>query len=224
MKQSKAGKGVWVIIPAYNEQKHIGPVVKSAKSFVDNVVVVDDGSRDKTSEVAEKSRVTVLKHVVNLGKGSALKTGCEYAIQKGAEKIISLDADGQHKPEQIPVFLNKLKNKDVVFGYRTFDKKMPFVFRVGNSIINYMTKLIFGIELKDTQCGYRAFRVKAYRKIKWDSNDYRMESEMVVNTARHNLRYSELPIDTIYADRYKGTTFIDGIKITLNLLWWKLVK
>jgi glycosyltransferase involved in cell wall biosynthesis len=217
-------KSVWIIIPAYNEQRHVGSVITGAKKFSENVVVVDDGSRDRTSEIAKAKGVVVLRHIVNLGKGNALKTGCDYALLKGAERIVVIDADGQHRPAQIPDFLSALRGRDIVFGYRTFNKKMPFVLRVGNSIISYMTKHIFGIELRDTQCGFRAFTAKAYKKIRWDSSDYRMESEMVMHTAKHRLKHREIPIETIYADRYKGTTLTDGIKITLNMLWWKLTK
>lgn len=220
----KLASKVWVVIAAYNEQKHIGAVIDAAKKVHSNIVVVDDGSRDKTFDIAKQKGADALRHVVNLGKGNALKTGCEYALLQGAEEIVVLDADGQHKPEQIPEFLKELKGKGVVFGYRKFSSKMPLVFRFGNSLLNHTTKLLFGIDIKDTQCGYRAFTASAYKKIKWDSNDYRMESEMIVNVAKHNVRYTELGIETIYADKYKGTTFIDGIKITLNLIWWKLTK
>ncbi len=214
----------WVIIPAYNEQRHIGSVISGAKMFADNIAVVDDGSRDRTSEIARQKGAIVLKHAVNLGKGNALKTGCDYALRKGADRFVAIDADGQHRPEQIPEFLKALNGKDIVFGYRTFNRRMPFLFRIGNTVIGHVSKMLFGIELRDTQCGYRAFTAQAYRKIRWDSSDYRMESEMVMRVARHKLKYSELAIDTIYADRYKGTTLMDGVKITFNLLWWKLTK
>jgi len=213
---------VWVIIPAHNEEKHIEKVIKKAKNFAKNILVVDDGSNDKTSFVAEKSGVFVLKHIVNLGKGAALKTGCEYAIKKGAEKIVVLDADGQHDPKEIPEFVKALDNADIVFGYRRLNRNMPFVLRYGNWFIFFMTKLLFGLKIIDTQCGYRAFTLNAYNKIKWDAVDYSMESEIVANTGKAHLKYSQIPIETIYSDKYKGTTVIDGIRIVLNMVWWKL--
>jgi len=212
----------WVIIPAHNEEKHIEKVIKKAKNFAKNILVVDDGSNDKTSFVAEKSGVFVLKHIVNLGKGAALKTGCEYAIKKGAEKIVVLDADGQHDPKEIPNFVNALKKADIVFGYRRLNKKMPFVLRYGNWFIFFMTNLLFGLKIVDTQCGYRAFKSKVYNKIKWNAQDYSMESEIIANAGNHHLKYSQIPIETIYSDKYKGTTVIDGIKIVLNMVWWRL--
>ena len=189
---------VWVVIPAHNEEKHIGGVIKKAGKFTNNILVVDDGSKDKTSAVAEKSGAFVLKHIVNLGKGAALKTGCEYAIKNGAEKIVVLDADGQHDPNEIPNFVNSLNKADIIFGYRRLNKNMPFVLRYGNWFIFFMTKLLFGLKIVDTQCGYRAFKVKVYNKIKWDAHDYSMESEMIANTGKHHLKYNQIPIETIY--------------------------
>jgi len=214
----------WIIIPANNEEKNIAEVVKKSKKFSEKVVVVDDGSQDKTLFIAEKSGAFVLKHIVNLGKGAALKTGCEYAVKKGAEKIVVLDADGQHDPKEIPEFVKALDNVDIVFGYRRLNKKMPFVLRYGNWFIFFMTKLLFGLKIADTQCGYRSFTADAYNKIKWDAADYSMESEMIANAGKAHLKYSQIPIETIYSDKYKGTTVIDGIRIVLNMVWWRLTR
>ena len=215
---------VWVIIPAHNEEKHIEKVIKEAKRFANNILVVDDGSKDKTSVIAENSGAFVLNHIVNLGKGAALKTGCEYAIKEGAEKIVALDADGQHDPKEIPKFVKALDKADIVFGYRRLNKSMPLVFRYGNWFIFFMTKLLFGLKIVDTQCGYRAFRSEVYNKIKWNSNDYSMESEMIANTGKAHLKYGQIPIETIYSDTYKGTTVLDGIRIVLNMVWWKITR
>lgn len=220
MKQHK----IWLVIPAYNEQKYLGSIIKKARSYVKNIVVVDDGSSDKTYEGAEKAGVVVLRHIVNLGKGCTLKTGCDYAISKGADIIVAMDADSQHKPEDIPRFLKSLHGKDIVFGYRSLNKGMPLILRLGNNFINDATKVLYGLGLKDTQCGFRAFTKEAYKKIRWKAKDYVMESEMIANAGKHNLKYSEIPIETIYSDRYKGTTVFDGIKIVWNLIWWKLSK
>jgi len=213
---------VWVVIPAHNEDSHIEEVIKNTKKFAKNILVVDDGSKDKTSAIAERSGAFVLRHIVNLGKGAALKTGCEYAIKKGAEKIIVLDADGQHDPKEIPEFVKALDNADIIFGYRRLNRKMPFVLRYGNWFIFFMTKLLFGLKIIDTQCGYRAFKSDTYNKIKWDAQDYSMESEMIAKTGKAHLKYSQIPIETIYSDKYKGTTVIDGIRIVLNMVWWRL--
>lgn len=213
---------IWIILAAYNEEKHIGKVIDKTKKFCPNIIVVDDGSRDKTYDIARRKKVVVLRHVVNLGKGSASKTGCDFALKKGAETIILMDADGQHEPEEIPFFLKKLKNKDIVFGYRKFTKTMPIVFRFGNNVINTATRILYGIKLKDTQCGYRAMTANAYKKVRWNSTDYAMESEMIANAGKHRLKYGEAQVETIYSEKYKGTTVVDGIKIVLNMLLWRL--
>jgi len=212
----------FVIIPAHNEQKHIPSVIKGVKKYSDNIIVVDDGSTDKTSDVAKKEGVSVLSHVVNLGKGAALKTGCEYALRKRAKRLIFIDADGQHQPQDIPRFLNALKEADIVFGSRALNKRMPFLLKFGNWFINQTNNLLFGVNLRDTQSGYRAMTSEAYDKIKWKSTSYSVESEMVANTGKKRLKYKEIPIRTIYSDKYKGTTVVDGVKIVLNMVWWKL--
>jgi UDP-N-acetylglucosamine---dolichyl-phosphate N-acetylglucosaminyltransferase len=212
----------WVIIPAYNESERISPVISQVKKYCSNIIVVDDGSRDNTFDVAEKHKVYVLKHIVNMGKGSALKTGCDFALKKGAKFLVAIDADGQHDPDMVPIFLKSLDNNDIIFGYRSFSKNMPGILRFGNNFINFVTKVLYGISLKDTQCGYRAFTVSAYKKIRWSSTDYAMESEMIANAGKHKLKYSELKIKTIYADRYKGTTVLDGVKIVLRMISWRL--
>ncbi|MFT4343313.1 MAG: glycosyltransferase family 2 protein [Candidatus Woesearchaeota archaeon] len=217
-------KHVWVIIPAYNEGSRIKPVITETKKYCKNIVVVDDGSRDDTVKVAESTGVTVLKHALNLGKGGALKTGCDYAVTNGAEVLIAMDADGQHEPSEIPALLEKLKGKDIVFGYRSLSGQMPFVFRFGNAVINTVIHILYGIKLRDTQCGYRVFTASAYHKIRWQALDYTLESEMIANVGKHRLKYREHRIRTIYADRYKGTTVLDGVKIVLNMIIWRLRK
>ena len=215
---------IWVIIPAYNEEKLIGKVIKKTKRYINNIVVVDDGSKDKTYDVAVRAKVNSLKHIVNLGKGAAIKTGCEFAIKNGAELLILLDADAQHDPNAIPNFLKCLKNADIVFGYRKPSKQMPLILRYGNCFINKATKLLYNIDLRDTQCGYRALTKKAYKKIKWEASDYSLESEIIANVGKKRLKYKEIPIQTIYSDKYKGTTVLDGIKIVLNMIWWKITR
>ena len=109
-------KKIFAIIPAYNEEKHINKVVKQTKKYVDNVIVVDDGSKDKTKAAASKAKAIVLRHLVNLGKGASLKTGCDYAVKNNADIMIVIDADAQHDPDEIPKFLETIKNCDVVLA------------------------------------------------------------------------------------------------------------
>ncbi len=212
---------VAIVIPARNEERTIADVISSARTYGD-VIVVDDGSDDGTYEIAIQHGATVLKHVVNLGKGAALKTGCEYALMNGASSIVTIDADAQHDPKLIPTFLMRIKNCDIVFGYRMFSQAMPFVFRFGNRFINLCARILYGVDLRDTQCGYRCFTSDAYQKIRWRSYDYAVESEMITHVGRRKMRYAQVPVRTIYLDRNKGTTILDGIKIVAKMLWWRV--
>ncbi len=221
--QANMKNNFYVIIPAHNEGKRILDVIEKTKEYAENIVVVDDGSKDDTYNVAKKTGVDVLKHIINLGKGAALKTGCDYAIKQGAMKLIAMDADGQHDPSEIPNFMETLNDVDVVFGYREL-KKVPLILKFGNWFINQSIKLLYGLDLKDTQGGYRAFRSSSYKKIRWCASDYSMESEMVANVGKYGLKYKEIPIKTVYNDKYKGTTILDGIKIVFNMVLWKIKK
>jgi len=109
-----------------------------------------------------------------------------------------------------------------VLAYRKLNKKMPVILKVGNWFINKTINFLYGIKIKDSQCGYRAFTLKAYKKLRWRATDYSMESEMIAKIGKYKLHYTEIPIETIYSDKYKGTTILDGIKIVFNLFLWKL--
>ncbi|MCB9358464.1 glycosyltransferase family 2 protein [Candidatus Woesearchaeota archaeon] len=217
------GQDEWVIMPCYNEEKNIVPVIRDTLKFSKNLVVVDDGSKDNTYQAALDNckNAYVLRHSINLGKGAALKTGVEFAIKKGAKKFVFIDSDGQHEPKEIPKFLKLLDDHDIVFGFRKLNKNMPAIFRIGNTALNTGIFFLFGIRLHDTQSGYRAMTVDAYRKIRWKSTTYTVESEMIANTGKKKLRYCEIPINTIYANRHKGTTVLDGIKIMFDMLLFR---
>lgn len=216
------------VIPARNEAKRIGAVIERTLPFVDQVIVVNDGSTDDTLAVVQSlqsSKVIVLHHQVNLGKGAALKTGCDAAVRLKADQIICLDADGQHNPTSIPAFLAALNagDTDIVFGMRAFNSKMPMMMLVGNQLLSECIKWFFKVMVHDTQSGFRAFTAVAYQRLRWHSTGYEAETEMIVRTGQYQLRYTEVDIDTIYHDSYKGTTVLDGIKIFLHILRWKFI-
>ncbi len=214
----------FVIIPARNEEKKIAEVISRAKNFAGRIIVVDDGSKDGTSREAEKLGVTVLRHKVNLGKGAALKTGCDYALSQGAERMIVMDADGQHRPEDIPKFLSALQDHQIVFGARQMPKSMPLVLRLGNGVINQILKILYRLKIEDSQCGFRAFTAETYRRIRWEAQDYYVETEMLIKAGKNRLKHATIPIETIYADNYKGTTVLDGVVIVMKMIGWRLIK
>jgi len=218
---------VFVVIPGHNESKHVASVIKDAKNRgFQNILFVDDGSKDDSSKKAKEAGAIVLRHKINLGKGAAVKTGCDYALKEKADIVCLMDSDGQHKARDLKRLLDKLiKTKsDIAFGYRSLNKNMPLVTKFGNWFINTTTKLIQGIKLRDTQSGMRCFTRKAYKKLRWTANDYSMESEMIANAAKNRLKYTEEKIDTVYLDSFKGTTVLDGIKIVINIFKYRLIR
>lgn len=213
----------FVIIPAHNEEKNISKVIVDAKKQSSNIIVVDDGSTDKTYDIALKSSVIVLRHVLNLGKGAALRTGTEYALREGADIVVYIDSDGQHNPSDMPRLLKALKNHDIVFTYRDLGSvQMPATKKLGNWVLNTLSKKLFNIRIKDTQCGYKIIKTSAYKKMDLISNDYLIESEIVAKVGMHNLEFTQEPIATIYADKYRGTNVFHGMSIAMRMLWWKV--
>lgn len=221
-------KKIYVIIPAYNEEQRIGKVIGDVKKYKLPIIVVDDGSSDNTFEVAKSQRVNVVRHKINMGssKGAALKTGIEAAIKLGADAVILMDSDGQHRAKDIPKFVKKISSDkyDIVFGSRNTAYGVPIVRFMGNKIGSILVSVLFGIYVSDLLCGFRALTVDAYEKIKWDSIRYGVETEMVVRTAKNGLNYCEVPVATLYLDKYKGVTILDSIGILFDVLRWKMTK
>jgi len=217
---------ITIIMPAYNENHRLTDLLKKIRKMtaVMDVVVVDDGSlipvKSKTIP-----KITVLRHEINLGKGAAMKTGAEFAFSHNAEAVIFMDSDGQHDPQELVKFINKLnEGYDIVFGSRRPSLDTPLVRLVGNKFASAYMNLVFGVFIKDILSGYRGLTYRAYKQLKWESSKYGVETEMIARLGRHphSLRYIELPIETIYIDKYKGVTVIDALKILINSIWWKL--
>ena len=214
------------IIPAFNEYERLQGVIREVITLVDHVVIVDDGSRYVLQKRLEKNQaVTVIRHIINLGKGAALKTGVLWAIQHQFEVAVFIDADGQHDPREIPTLMLPIleSRSDIVFGVRKFQGRMPFVARFGNLVLTKAMQLLYRIRVDDTQSGYRAMRLSVFEKISWNSPRYAVETEMIVNAGKHHVPFAQVPIATIYHDKYKGTTIIDGIRIMINMLAWKIL-
>ena len=219
-------KDTWIIIPAYREGKRIADVVKRVKKQgFSNVVVVDDGSPDKTREKAEAAGAIVLRHIINMHKGASMLTGSVFALKNGAKALVFVDGDGQHAPEEIPLFLKELNaGHDIVFGARRESKKMPFQRRLGKLLVRNAVRILYDISLHDVLCGYRAMTQKGFQKVKWTSRDYNVECEMVAMAGKKNLKYKEITISTIYHNKYKGVTMLHGFGFLWKLLWWKVAK
>jgi glycosyltransferase involved in cell wall biosynthesis len=217
-------------VPVFNEEQRVIQTIKNILKYSGYpVVVIDDGSTDKSYSILRKTflkdrKVVLLKHVINLGKGAAMKTGVEKAWELGGEAVIFLDADGQHDPKMIPRFAKELRTNQIVFGYRALDSKMPTVRRWGNYLASYVVKVLFGIHKKDLLSGYLGFRKEVYNKIYWQSNRYGIETEMATRIGRYHLPFKEIKIDTIYVDKYKGVSLIDAVRIFMQIPFWYFTK
>jgi len=217
------------VIPAYNTEKTIGNIIKRTKKYVDRVIVVDDGSSDNTYQEAKKAGADyILRHSINRGVGAATKTGTIVALKNDAGIVITLDSDLQHDPENILRFIEclKEKNTDIVIGSRFLgdNKEMPLIKKIGNSGLNFLAGLLFGIKSTDTQSGFRAYDRKALEKINFELDSYAICTEILKEAKKHNLRVEEIPIDAIYPEELSGTTITAGFKIMIDMLLRKVTR
>lgn len=213
----------WIIIPGINEEKYIETVLKKVSQHTKNIIVVDDGSKDKMPTIARKYTSHVLSHSVNLGKGAALKTGCEYAFKNlKADAVIFMDSDDQHDPEELTLFYEALKNSEVVFGVRSFDEKMPLLRIMMNRLASAVIFFLFGSYIPDIPSGYNAFTKKAYQKLNWDSSDYSVEMEIAARTAKYKVPFTTVQIKTIYHDLERGMTILDSLRMITKILSWRV--
>ena len=213
---------VVVLLPAYNEEAVIGPVIESAKAHADEVVVIDDGSSDGSARIAREHGAIVLRHVLNRGLGAALGTGFLYARQHGADVAVTLDADGQHDPSEIPGFVEAIRQgASVVIGSRMLGQEgMPWHRRTANWLGNLTTLLLFGAWVTDSQSGYRALSAHALDRMDIRSNRMEVSSEIIAEARRKRLSLKEIPIRVIYTEYSlsKGQSFTVGIGTLLKLL------
>lgn len=190
---------VAAVIPAYNEEQFIADVVSKVKKYADHVIVVDDGSTDQTAKAAAENGATVIVHEKNMGKWIALQDGFKEAIKR-ADIIVQLDGDGQHDPDEIPKFLEALKESDVVVGYRS-KKGMPIIRKISNFITTTMLRLLFSLRVSDSQCGYRAYRKDALEKLmNVNAKGFEGETASLILAKRFGLKIGEVPIKTIYGE------------------------
>ncbi len=219
---------VCIVIPAYNEENTISQIIDEAKKYSEDIVVVDDGSTDETYKLAKESGVKVLHHTVNLGVGSATVTGNDYAVSRGFDVIVNLDSDGQHSANAVPKGIDLLEKDglDIVIGSRFLEstKKMPTILKLGNGFLSFVNRSLFGTSISDTQSGFRILTADAWKNMSIESREYSICSEISSQIGIKRLKYAEIPIETIYLDKFKGTTILDGIKIFISMLLWRLKK
>lgn len=230
-------KTLAVVIPAYNEEKAIGAVLGSLTRIAATLnatvvtIVVDDGSSDRTTEVAESHGAIVVRHIINRGLGATLSTGITAACAMLAKQalqhavIVTLDADGQHDPAELSAVISPIFSGEaqVVLGSRFVGghrESMPWHRTVANRLANAFTGFLFGVWVSDTQSGYRAFSLEAARALNIRTNTMEVSSEIVREIGRNKWRLKEVPITVAYTEYSlsKGQGFLKGLE-TL----WKLI-
>ena len=231
----KTVKRVAVVIPAYNEAAVLGDVLQRAQAvfraspYEVDLVVVNDGSKDTTSAVARSYSAIVIDHILNSGAGAATATGLSYANQNGYDIAATMDADGQHAPEDVLAGIEKLAHSDVdlLIGSRLIDKKgMSRVKVIGNRGLSLITYFLFGIGVTDSQSGLRIFSRRALESLRWKTSGYEFCSEMLWRAKQINLNIDEFPVKPIYTEysKVKGQNNWNGINIVKSLVRRRIVE
>lgn len=211
-----------VVIPAYNEERFIGSVVLKTRQIVQTVIVVDDGSRDSTAEIAEAAGAVVVRHEGNKGKGVALNTGFLKAKEYTPEVVITLDGDWQHMPEEMALVAAPILEggADIVVGSRYLEKSsdVPVQRVIGHWGFTSLTNIVSGVSLTDSQSGYRAFSPAALEALTFSSNSFSVESEMQFLAKDHKLKVVEVPITIRYVDKPKRNVLSHGLVVLNGIL------
>jgi len=211
------------VIPAYNEEKRIAQVVVDACARTDIVLVVDDGSTDRTAAVARQAGARVIRHLENNGPGAATMTGLEAARAMGATIVVTLDADGQHDPAEIPRLIQPVLEgrADIVFANRFGQKnRIPAIRRIFNGIGNVVTLFATGKWVSDSQCGLKVFSAKALSEVDLRMSGFEFCTEIVREAVEHRWKIAELPTKVVYSEytMAKGQSFANGVKTALKIL------
>lgn len=218
---------ITTVIPAYNEADNIGTVIAKLKSYVDEIIVVDDSSHDNTYEIARLAGAVVVRHIINRGQGAALRTGTQLALDRGADIIVHFDADDQFQAEDIPDMLTPLRNglADAVLGSRFLTKKSDLP-KMKQYIImplaRFINRLLFNIKLSDPQSGFRALSRASAQKLKIENDGMAHCTEIIYKLFKNGDRVVEVPITVIYHEF--GQKFSGGFKILKDMIIQKLIK
>ena len=210
-----------VIVPALNAAGTIELVVRSARAQLEPVLVVDDGSSDATGEVARAAGAHVLRHDVNRGKGAALKTGFAWALENGFDGVITLDADGQHLPGEIPKFLRARAagSPDLIIGGRShlFGGMLPRR-RLANRFSAWSIARASGVAITDSQSGFRLYSASLLRNVTLRTDGFDMESEVIVRAGRRRFSIVTIPIELGFVDGV-ATSHYRPLLDTLRIAW-----
>jgi glycosyltransferase involved in cell wall biosynthesis len=213
---------VYAVIPAYNEEKTIQEVVKKTRKYCP-VIVVDDGSDDKTAKLAKKSRAILIKHIENKGYGKSLIDGIKNAIAFNADYVITLDSDGQHNPDDIPKFIESLEGGyDIVSGSRFLDKKSWGTKKrmAAIKLLTYQAKIFSRLKLTDIQSGFRGYNTRIFRKIKLEDSGMGFSVELPIKAKKKGFSFTEVPIRIRKPHNIKTFwhAFKQGVEVSLAIV------
>jgi glycosyltransferase involved in cell wall biosynthesis len=215
-----------IVIPCYNEESTIGSVILESKKYAKNILVVDDGSKDDTVDIARQAGAKVISHKKNMGKSAAIKTGFQYALENDFDFVVTIDGDGQHNPCEIPAVLeNVLYNgHDISIGYRVGnDTEMPKWRKVGKRVLDYGTSLGSGGFVTDSQCGFRAFNRRALEAItpRLAGNNFSIESEQLIRAHELGLGIVNTSVTCKYKDLDSSTKnpAAHGFSVLRYVIW-----
>ena len=220
-------QSTYVILPAYNEATRIQPVLEAIAERGYNMVVINDGSSDNTLDVIKESKakypdqIHIYSLMINRGVGVATQTGFEAVLNFNPKYIVSMDSDGQHSADDLDNVVEPLVNgrAQAVIGVRPL-KDMPFTRNFANSVMNLLTRIFYGVNVSDSQTGFRAITNEALRKIDINARGYLISSEFIREVNDNNIPFAEVPIQTIYTPetQAKGTNVTEAIKILLQMI------
>lgn len=213
---------VVAIIPAFNEARFIGSVILKLQQHPVRVLVVDDGSTDDTADIARTAGVEVLRLETNLGKAAALNAGLQKASKWAPDAIVMIDADGQHLPSELvqvvkPILLGQA---DITIGSRYLlnTSNTPSHRKFGHKLLNFLTGMFSGVQVTDSQSGYRAFSPKAFRLLHFSSKGFSVESEMQFLASEHQLAVLDVPITIQYLDGEKRSAWKQGASVLNGII------
>jgi len=215
---------VCALIPAFNEAAHIDEVVRGATKHVHVVVLIDDGSRDGTAEIARSAGAICLRSETNSGKASALRMGIAYAIEREFTHALFFDGDGQHDSEDIPSLIRAAEETgaDLVIGTRSFDReRMPRPRYYSNTVGSKLASWMVGQEIKDSQCGFRLARLDALRRLKLRGRKYELEMEILIKVAQAGGSIVHVPVHTVY-DHGQARSKMKPVRDTVRICFWSL--
>jgi len=220
-------QNICILIPANDEEKTIGNLVRGLLSKFKNVIIVDDGSSDRTAEVAKKSGAIVLRHTRCLGKGAALRTGYDYCLSKNFDIILNLDSDGQHDWRETDKFidLEEKTHADIIIGNRMGKvKNMPWIRFMTNRVTSKIISALIKQKVEDTQSGYRLIKSVVLRKVKLTTAHYDTESELLIKAGCAGFKIVSVPIETIYRkEKSRINRVVDTarfIRLIWRSFWW----